>query len=974
VTRPHCTRVKERAIGVVGIWSCVGVVTALACGWVPGVGSRSVRFNSSVETARDFGLLPPIPKSLILDREHKNSHEDYGVYEYRVELIDQVNKLWQEAKESRDRGDLVGFRKLLRKYLDRSAAPRETIRAGNGLDSYYVPVKLEDRQQRRNSAVDQLDAMSALSKGSPSATVRQYLSARDAYDAGRSVEEMSESMDAATRDPNLADNVAYLRAAVEYRAGKFDQARKSFDDLACRYHRSEKREAALYMSALATLKLSAIFEAPYSRKTQREEHRSRKDAAWYAAREGFQRVMREFSDGRYFSDARGWLAYSSYRVGDWPEALVEYYRMLGDKGNLSSSLEGVFSLYVIRSHARELDMREVETRLAGEPAAALAYAYHELYNYATGYCDEPYSRGEEISELKRDALKRIANFAGGLADRPGATAAFVLRAAMANLSVGEDRLASRLARQTLRFGVTGEQRSQALWVLSVADHQLGEFASALESLRRLIAEKPDARLLERAQRYLPIVLEDMGDVEGALEAYLEIGYDVDAAYFIDVLLTPEQLAHFIETRPMNQKRDELLYALGVRYLRDRRWNDARKAFSGVRTTGRGVDEAYNHDYDRGDSHKSSQTPKLDWPNPAISGVRPQWVDQDLKTAEDLERLEQGVEQAQDNEARAEALYQVASYQYQGSLLFYNPAAWGGSRFRNLSDIDELGLFRQPGEAQTLFRYMQVHDAASRSLNLFLDVVRRFPDTRAARDALYTAAVCHERLSEYNKYWRTLYSGGVYAGPRMVTYEDVKSAYPDYQLPRGTFGWEPATRTVNGGPGWHAPPKSPKRVSRSRRCMLRLATQVLALKRQADKETLQWLQAINYLFWLQLRCGLIALTCFFWYSGFKAKRVLIAELGDCGFARALIGPARPKASVGSAVQDHRGFLNVGSPLKEYLSFLNNEARDEWCANAGVWARNARLLLLHTRSGTILILNAILYGSGSLFLLILFNLKF
>lgn len=41
---------------------------------------------------------------------------------------------------------------------------------------------------------------------------------------------------------------------------------------------------------------------------------------------------------------------------------------------------------------------------------------------------------------------------------------------------------------------------------------------------------------------------------------------------------------------------------------------------------------------------------------------------------------------------------------------------------------------------------------------------------------------------------------------MVTYADVRRVYPFYQLPRGTNGWEAATRTVNGGAGWTPKPK------------------------------------------------------------------------------------------------------------------------------------------------------------------------
>ena len=106
--------------------------------------------------------------------------------------------------------------------------------------------------------------------------------------------------------------------------------------------------------------------------------------------------------------------------------------------------------------------------------------------------------------------------------------------------------------------------------------------------------------------------------------------------------------------------------------------------------------------------------------------------------------------------------------------------------------------------------------AANSLAIFLDVVRRFPNTRAARDALYTAAVCHERLAAYNEYWRNVYSGGGHAGERMVDYNFVRAAYPKYRLPRGTLGWEPSTRTVNGGPGWDALPKPKPRPSKCAR--------------------------------------------------------------------------------------------------------------------------------------------------------------
>jgi hypothetical protein len=51
---------------------------------------------------------------------------------------------------------------------------------------------------------------------------------------------------------------------------------------------------------------------------------------------------------------------------------------------------------------------------------------------------------------------------------------------------------------------------------------------------------------------------------------------------------------------------------------------------------------------------------------------------------------------------------------------------------------------------------------------------------------------------------------------MVTYKDVRRTYPDYQLPRGTIGWDPMTRTVFCGLAWtEAPKPKPRPTWRSR---------------------------------------------------------------------------------------------------------------------------------------------------------------
>ena len=131
----------------------------------------------------------------------------------------------------------------------------------------------------------------------------------------------------------------------------------------------------------------------------------------------------------------------------------------------------------------------------------------------------------------------------------------------------------------------------------------------------------------------------------------------------------------------------------------------------------------------------------------------------------MERLERNDEAAADDEAKAEALYQLASFQFDSNaLLFYNPAAWSGSRYQLLSELDDGGPIRLPNETLIIYEHFQSHDTFARALPIYLEVAERYPKTRAARDALYSAAVADERLSNLNPYWRNVYARGLFAGP------------------------------------------------------------------------------------------------------------------------------------------------------------------------------------------------------------------
>ena len=172
---------------------------------------------------------------------------------------------------------------------------------------------------------------------------------------------------------------------------------------------------------------------------------------------------------------------------------------------------------------------------------------------------------------------------------------------------------------------------------------------------------------------------------------------------------------------------------------------------------------------------------------------------------------------QGDENKAEAMYRLASCLFESDdLTFYNPAAWGGGRGLALSDLLFSDHERLPNETRIIFEHLQAHDPWARAIPIYLQIVDRYPQTKIAKDALYTVAVAHQRLSERNGPWGVFYDRGMFAGPRMVTYADVKNIYPSYQLPRGTYGWQPLTRTVNDGPGWAPPPKPLPKLTREQK--------------------------------------------------------------------------------------------------------------------------------------------------------------
>ncbi len=915
---PNKKTLTLSSIITINLLVMIGVAAvAMGCGWEP-FDYDSVRFGS-YSTDREFYRLPPLP-----DFINPKTGKWKGFYDYFMEgedtektSVDESEQLWKKANFTEKQGDLTTTATVLRSFLD---------------------VATEESQLAINSANDRLAAMTALTQGASKQQVLQYLEIRREYEELPEYDSEAENL---TEPPSsssislhpstealldnstvnaenvapvavpanyqvqrreaalaklktihpprsLQDNYAYLKAAILYKLVRFDEALAGFQDVAFKYPKSEKREAAMYMASVVSMKISAREAKPDcgvsigSNEADRSHRRATcQNGYWLAAVVSMNQLVKDYPHGKLTYATYENRAYLFRLGGELALGLADYYRMLGHPSDVEVRLKAKNILRLMgEDFGTELILDQIEEELADEPTAALAYAYHRIYNHAVDYSyaspshydDDDYDANQKDEERVKESLnkghgelRRVINFTTKLIQKyPGAnvSSGFVLRIAQAQIELQNFKEALQFSNKALNLGVTGHLKAEALWIKGSTEHSLKNFKTARSSFSRLITEFPQSHLSEGARRLLAMNAEDSGNLEEALEHYIALNYDNDVAYFIDVLMTPEQLKEFIEHHPKLENRDVYWYSLGLRYLRLGQWEQARTQFTRIQTTSCHGD--YNSYY------SAPKNPKWEFSSDRNkTGVCSEWLLSDLKTTNDLTRLEHQIEIAQGDEAKAEAMYQFASYQYQNSqLLFYNPAIWKGQRLWNLVWLDGNSHYRSPNEAKILYEYMQSHENLSRAIPTYLELARLYPNTRAAKDGLYTAVVAHRRLAtNYNDYWRKLYDSGLQVGGHLVTFRDVKSLYPKYQMPRAEMGWEPITRTVNGGPGWAAPPKPFPKLTRKQKFKRYLKRFNEFFQSNVQSKIDSTTESYTAYLWRCLSAILIALSLIFAWYGF-----------------------------------------------------------------------------------------------------------
>lgn len=925
-----------------------GVMTCIAygCGVFYNT-DRSVRLRS--DNLRDRGLLPPIPETRPFSLQEVSKtpgREEEGLWTLHETREGEIVEAWRAARLAMLRGDFdAGERKL-----------RETISLSEGVNR---PDSVE--QELRNVCFDLLDALTARRQGAKADELIEYARLRystlddsqlqgltprrpEYYDSvveetpsksepwKLTEEEQTKRLADFKPSRALEDNLAYLKAGLTFDSEDFSEAEEEFLAFISRFPNSEKRESAEFMIGVSILHQGAWFDTT--------ERLAEPDEEWRKAHDWFTSLLRKNPKGRHADDVCGWLAFLDRRVGNRAGALVTYYRLLVSPVE-NTRYRAAHSLSLVRPWAIDAEMAEVERQLADEPAVARIYLYYELFNRypeidhlvfgdpesCSGHEGSPDARKAE----RATAIRRLSDFSKkfGASGDP----VFTLRSAMAAFLGKDDRAAADLAKRSLAKGLSGIERHRALWVAGAAELRLREYKAAVAHFHRLLAEHPDPDFEERTRRQLAITAEEMGDFDLALEQYFALEYDFDLAYLIDILMTPEQLRGFIERHPNHPQIDLLWYSLGVRYLRDEKLDLARDALRRVTVEGAG----YGYTFIAGeDGPRPGQRYKI---GPASDlgtgfsgdGISANWVAFDLQTVEALEQFNQREDAAGTRNEKAEARYQKAGFLYQsGQFLFYNPALWGGSRYDRLYLSQAGERYRAPGEEDVLWRYQQNHENVSRALKVFLSVVDTFPELETAPDALYSAAVCQQKLWGYNDYWRSRYNVGQFAWSRPVTFQDVKRAYPKYVFPRGTDGWEPMTRTVNGHAAWPPKPKpvppKPFHIRAWNKVEKGWGIVSPPLAKGWTWTTDLLGTVFGFVFRLNLFVYLAGLAFAAWFFGFRAQRTFIRRLRE-------LPPGNEPPPPVLLLPD----FNLTTALGLRFFSFPIDLRDDWAARSVFWLR-------------------------------------
>ena len=399
--------------------------------------------------------------------------------------------------------------------------------------------------------------------------------------------------------------------------------------------------------------------------------------------------------------------------GNLDAPLLEIYlARLANAENWTEYADALFRIDATRKRMSAEASREFADKVQKNYDLAAAYIYYRLYHTKN-----------QASDLK--SLTRLADtFA---ARDGGAKLPPLVRVRLAEIYYQR-----KMYDRALKWAGSVDAanvRDRALFVRGASKQKMGRNNAALADFDALLARCPNSSLRHATRENVAILEEAAGLRGAALDNYFALGYQLDIAFLLDVRMTPREIETYLAAHPKSAQKDLLAYSLGIRYLREERWQESEKWL-------KRVSPAKYAAYTKKDADSG-----LDTESPAP-----------LEALRELRGLYQNISDAGNDNERAAALYAYASYySTHGTLLLYNSALWQGGReyaFQFWQNTRQTS----PEDRAAIRNHMVSHEVYSRSRRICLELARRYPAAPVAPAAVYRAAAACRRLAAFNAWW------------------------------------------------------------------------------------------------------------------------------------------------------------------------------------------------------------------------------
>jgi len=548
-------------------------------------------------------------------------------------------------------------------------------------------------------------------------------------------------------DERLKPNLAYALAASApgTRAIKSDALLK----VAHAYPDDPRAEPALVMAGRAMVERQMYEEAPVE--TLADGYKI------------FDELIRKYPKTRFRWSVYGWYGAREVRKKDTAAAMKWYVRqstspiplqayqahldlakLALDDGRRDASLKHlILARHQQVGFRRHVWVTVTIERLPGSFTSKQANQFQSMVAKDPTVLEAYLDYRKEDTPLTPDAERQLLKFASRSASRFRASHPGVLaRIAQMQYDLGD--YGSSLT--TAREATSGSKdvRGRTIYAAAASLARLGRYGEAIRAYTRLWDSQPAPYLKTACGEALAVLHERYGDPVKAYHIYRDIGYQRDLAFMADSGLTIDQLRRAVQ-RYRGEERLCYDFTLAMRYFRAERYAEAERLLVKVGPATRIFRGAWTN---LGDGYWETTSVE---PRPGTIGPPgPPDVLTDVRAMATLRHKASTAAKADD---RAQAMYDMGKYVYdRESLLFYSAGMW------RLGRADTYSLYWNPDtnkgepERQAVATGHE-HECYSQAMRHFEEVFHDYPRSPAAPKALYMAAICAEKFSHLNSWWR-----------------------------------------------------------------------------------------------------------------------------------------------------------------------------------------------------------------------------